>query len=61
MDQIGWQIVNLKNVRTDNKTKKNVTERMANEKINILIRTMTVIWGTLSVLSLRVMKGFCLK
>lgn len=44
MDQIEWQIVNMKNVGPDNsKTKKSVLERHANEKVKILIRTMAVI------------------
>lgn len=33
MDQIGWQIGNLKNVATDNsKTKESAPERQTNEK-----------------------------
>lgn len=44
MDQIGWQMVNMKNVGVDNsKTKKSVLERQTNEKVKIKIRTMAVI------------------
>lgn len=58
MDQIEWQIVNMKNVGADNSKTKSVLERHTNEKVKIIIKTMAVIQAILSGLSLRSMKGW---